>query len=120
MFLHQKLFGLLDVLTGKTRGERLGKLVGLLTVSDGEGVEVLGAANLKLGLLSLLVDLDELGVGSAGLLEEVANVGDGLRHFYLLFIGETEGQKCERGGWGKGGLDWRAGKRCRKTGSGKG
>ena len=70
----------LDILALKTRGQRLGKLLGLLGILYLESVEVSAASDLELGLLLTLVDLDHLGIPAAGLLEEVADVGNFLGH----------------------------------------
>ena len=70
----------LDVAAREAGGQALGELLGLLVVSHSKGVEVLGAADLELGALGALADLDKLGVGAARLLEEVADVVDGLGH----------------------------------------
>jgi hypothetical protein len=70
----------LDILTLQTRGQTLSQLIRLLSILNAQGVQVLGATNLELGATGTLADLDLFGVLAAGLLEEVANVGDLLGH----------------------------------------
>ena len=70
----------LDILALKARGQRLGELLGLLRVGNLESVQIPGAPDLELGPRRPLADLDELGVPAAGLLEEVTDVNNLLRH----------------------------------------
>ena len=58
----------------------MGKLLGLLGILYLESVEVSAASDLELGLAVALLDLDQLGIPAASLLEEVADVGNFLGH----------------------------------------
>ena len=60
------------------------QFLSLLRVFDHEGVQKPGATNREFGLSGPLADLDELGVLATGLLEEVTDVGDLLRHIYWV------------------------------------
>jgi hypothetical protein len=70
----------LDVLAFQAGRETLRQLFCLLCVGHNERVQVPAAPDLELGLRIPLADLDELGVGSPRLLQEVANVANLLRH----------------------------------------
>ena len=70
----------LDILPLQTRGEALSQFLGLLLVVDDERVQEAGATDLELRLVGPLAYLHEARVLAAGLLEEIANVGDLLWH----------------------------------------
>jgi len=72
-----------DLLDLQVRGKRLLELLNLVGVLEDKGVELLGAPNLELGLVGLLVLLDPGGgsVLPAADLNELLDVGDFLRHF---------------------------------------
>ena len=70
----------LDILPLQTRGEALSQFLGLLLVVDDESVQEAGATDLELRLVGPLAYLHEARVLAAGLLEEIANVGDLLWH----------------------------------------
>lgn len=70
----------LDILPLQTRGEALRQFLGLLLVVDDERVQEAGATDLELRLVGPLAYLHEARVLAAGLLEEIANVGDLLWH----------------------------------------
>lgn len=76
----------------RTRGQRLLKLVGLVGVSHAEGVEVAAAADLELGHITSLLDLNRPGVLPAGGKEELLDLLNllGLQEHK---IGEKLGQK---------------------------
>merc|ERR1712137_842993 len=80
----------LDVLDVEARGQGLLELVGLVGVSNAEGVEVLGAADLELGHVARLLDLDGPGILPPGGKEEVLDLVDLLRHIGLKFEAEGE------------------------------
>ena len=73
-----------------TRGQGLLELVGLVGVRDAEGVEVLGAADLELGHVARLLDLDGPGILPPGGKEEVLDLVDLLR---LLSQGRGDSRK---------------------------
>lgn len=58
----------------------MGELLSLLGILYLERVQIAAASDLELGLLLALVDLDHLRIPAAGLLEEVADVGNFLWH----------------------------------------
>ena len=70
----------LDCLALETRGQRLSQLICLFGVGDNQGVQKTGASDLEFCLTFTLADLDKLGVRSAGLLEEITDIGNLLRH----------------------------------------
>jgi hypothetical protein len=70
----------LDVLALKTWGKRLGQFVCLFSVGDNQSIQVARASNLELCLSISLSDLDQFGIRSAGLLKEVTDIGNLLRH----------------------------------------
>ena len=72
----------LDVLSLKTRRQRLSELLGLFRVTDNKSVKVSGATDLELGVSVALADLDHLGIAPASLLKEVTDVGDLLGHVW--------------------------------------
>jgi hypothetical protein len=74
----------LDVLALQARGQRLGQFISLLRVGHNQSVQMTGASDLELCLDITLSDLDQLGVASAGLLKEVADICDLFRHFVNL------------------------------------
>lgn len=83
----------LDILTLQTRGQTLSQLIGLLSILNTQGVQVLGATNLELGASGALADLDHLGVLTTGLLEEITDVGNLLGHIGNYYAVESE-SKC--------------------------
>jgi len=70
----------LDILPLQTRRQALGQLFGLLLIIDDQGVQKTRAADLELGAGGTLANLHKTGVLTTGLLEEVADVGNLLRH----------------------------------------
>lgn len=76
--------GCLDLFHLQSWWQRLTELLGLFTVLNDQGVEVTGAANLELGAVLVLLDLDRLGVLSAGGQKKVLDLLDFLRHFAAL------------------------------------
>ena len=70
----------LDVLTLKTRGQRLRQFVGLLVIGHNQSVQMARASDLELGLDIALANLHQLGIGSACLLEKVTDISNLLRH----------------------------------------
>jgi hypothetical protein len=74
----------LDILTLQTRRQTLSQLIGLLGILNTQGVQVTRATDLELGRTGTLADLNLLGVLTAGLLEEVTNVGDLLGHGWKI------------------------------------
>jgi hypothetical protein len=70
----------LDVLTLKTRGQRLRQFIGLLVIGHNQCVQMARASDLEFGLNIALANLHQLGIGSACLLEKVTDVGNLLGH----------------------------------------
>lgn len=70
-----------NLLNLKTRGERLLELISLVGVSNAKGIEVAAAADLELGDITSLLDLDGSSVLAASRKEELLNFLDllGLR-----------------------------------------
>ena len=64
----------------------MGQFVGFLGISDNQCVHKSGASDLELSLRISLSDLDQLGVASASLLEEITDVSNLLRHRVKLCI----------------------------------
>ena len=58
----------------RTRGKRLLKLVSLVGVSHAKGIKVAAAANLELGHIASLLDLNRPGVLPAGGKEELLDL----------------------------------------------
>eukprot|EP00455_Lapot_gusevi_P048735 TRINITY_DN6793_c0_g2_i2.p1 TRINITY_DN6793_c0_g2~~TRINITY_DN6793_c0_g2_i2.p1 ORF type:complete len:100 (+),score=4.15 TRINITY_DN6793_c0_g2_i2:241-540(+) len=71
---------LMDLLLLETRGEGLSNLLGLLSISDAEGVQEARASDLELHAVLGLLDGNHLGILAVGLLQEVFDFGDLLRH----------------------------------------
>jgi hypothetical protein len=70
----------LDVLTLKARGQRLRQFIGLLVIGHNQCVQMARASDLELGLSIALANLDQLGIGSACLLEKVTDICNLLGH----------------------------------------
>lgn len=65
---------------GEAGRQRLLQLVGLVSVEDGQGVEVLGAPDFELDDILGAFDLDAPGVLAPGGEQEVLDLADLLRH----------------------------------------
>merc|ERR1719476_901337 len=73
-----------DLLLLQGWGQGLLQLLGLSFVRHKQGVQVLAAPDLELGLASVLLYLHGLGVLAASDLQERADLTDLLRHCWLL------------------------------------
>ena len=71
---------ILNILALQTRGQTLGKLVGLFGISHHQRVQESRASDLELGLLIALADLYQLGIRTASLLQKIADIRNLLRH----------------------------------------
>jgi len=65
----------------------LRQFIGFFGVSNDQGVQVPRAADFELRLFVPLSDLYQLGIGSACLLQKVADICDLFRHFPFRNIG---------------------------------
>ena len=66
----------LHFFTGKTRWQRLRQFFCFVRIFNGQCVQISTASDLEFGACLSFGDFDGFGVFSAGLLQEIANVGD--------------------------------------------
>lgn len=66
----------LDLLLFKMRGKSVDQLFSLFAVRKDKSVKVLGRSDLELGVVSVALDGDLLGVLLAGLFEEKLDISD--------------------------------------------
>ena len=92
-----------DLLLLQRGRQGLLELLGFVLVRHDQGVEIAAAPDLELGLGAVLLDLHGAGILSAGNLEELADLGDLLRHgFEFAELGSslrrdgTAAKLCDR------------------------
>ena len=74
-------FGIsLNILAIQTRRQTLSKLIGLFGICHHQCVKESRASNLELGLLVAFADLYQLGIRTAGLLQEISDIRNLLGH----------------------------------------
>jgi len=80
----------LQFLDGESRGERLLELLRLFAILNDQRVEIAAASHLELGVGSVLLDLDRLGILSASRQQKVFDLLNLLRHFQKFLLLQKE------------------------------